>query len=88
MDMRLDILKRYQRYDPVTGTFTATRSNREYAALLGIHESYLSKVYDEKAPIPVGWKALIGLARAFPAAGEEIGKTLATPVPEPAEVAP
>ncbi len=61
---RVDLLKHYQAYDPLSGMLGQPRTNREYAALLGIHESYLSKAYDGLHP--VGIKALEGLRRAFP----------------------
>lgn len=81
---RVEFLKRWQSYNPVTGTFDAPRTNRDYADLLGIHESYLSKCYS--GFVPVGLKALAGLARAFPEAAGEVGNIL-TGQPEPAEVA-
>ncbi len=70
---RLSLLRKYQ----------GDRTNREYAKLLGVHESYLSKCYSGEQP--VGMKALDGLARAFPEAREDIVKVLGRPA-EPAEV--
>lgn len=81
---RVELLKRWQPYNPATGQFDRPRTNREYADLLGIHESYLSKAY--AGLHPVGLKALAGLAQAFPAAAGEVGSVLASR-PVPAEVA-
>lgn len=81
---RVELLKRYQAFNPLTRRFDLHRTNREYAELLGIHESYLSKCYDYKHP--VGLKALEGLARAFPQAASEIAFSLAQPPREPIEV--
>ena len=61
---RVELLQRYQAFDPASRTFTMPRTNREFARLLGVHESYLSKGYDRQHPI--GVKALEGLRRAFP----------------------
>ena len=42
----------------------ADMTNRAFAEILGVHESYLSKVY--AGQIPVGAILVRGLARAFP----------------------
>lgn len=39
-------------------------TNRAFAQLLGVHESYLSKVY--KGEIPIGAILVRGLANAYP----------------------
>ncbi len=65
---QVSLLRRYQ----------GERTNREYAKLLGVHESYLSKCYSGEQP--VGMKALRGLVRAFPASVTEVvGSILAAP---------
>lgn len=71
---RVKLLKRWQTYNPQTGTFDVERTNREYANLLGMHESQLSKVYSGASA--VGMKLLVGLARAFPAAATEATSAL------------
>lgn len=72
---KLALLIKYQRFDPDTGRFDYPRTNREYADMLGVHESTLSKFYALKEP--VGLKALEGLAHAFPQAQPELGPALA-----------
>lgn len=71
---RVLLLKRWQSYNPDTGTFDRPRTNREYAEALGIHESYLSKCY--LGISPVGLKALSGLAQLFPDAAIEIATAM------------
>lgn len=71
---RLALIKKYQSYNPITGQFDQSRTNRDYANLLGIHESYLSKAYAGLHPI--GMKALVGLMRAFPAAVNEMAQAM------------
>jgi hypothetical protein len=61
---RVALLQRYQSFNPATGEFDLSRTNRDFARLIGVHESYLSKGYDRQHPI--GVKALEGLRRAFP----------------------
>jgi len=73
---KVALLIKYQMFNPETGRFDCPRTNREYADLLGIHESTLSKFY--KAHEPVGIKALEGLAHAFPQAWPELGPALAS----------
>jgi hypothetical protein len=69
------VLKRWQSFNPASQSFDLTRTNREYAELIGIHESYLSKCY---AGIqPVGLKAFAGLARLFPQAATEVVEAMA-----------
>lgn len=73
---KVALLIKYQMFDPETGEFNYPRTNRDYADLLGVHESTLSKFYTGKEP--VGIKALEGLAHAFPQAWPELGPALAT----------
>lgn len=78
------VLKRWQSYNPATGAFDLARTNREYADVLGVHESSLSKIYAGQTP--AGLKPLVGLARAFPEAAPELARAMAT-VPDIAGVA-
>ncbi len=73
---RVALLRKYQ----------GDRTNREYARLLGVHESYLSKCYSGEQP--VGMKALDGLARAFPEVREDIVKVLGRPAEHVEAVVP
>jgi hypothetical protein len=68
------LLRRWQAYNPASGQFDMTRTNRDYAELLGIHESSLSKIYAGLAP--VGLKPLAGLAHAFPQAAPELARMM------------
>ncbi len=80
----VDLLRKYRELDRDGAPLPEPRTAREFAALLGIHESYLSRCYDGKQP--VGMKALRGLRDAFPqATGEVVEAILAGPksgVPE------
>lgn len=79
MELR-DLIKLYQRFDPETGTFTARRSLRQYAALLGISPMVLSRVYNgvtDHSPT-----ALAAFVRAFPVAREAAVEALAVKRPE------
>lgn len=76
MDM-VALLRRYQAYDPATGRFDKARTNREYAALLGVHESYLSRLYNGERPVKLG--AVRGFSRAFPHASHELFAALTAP---------
>jgi hypothetical protein len=66
----LELLRKYQRRASDGSLLPVPRTNRDFAALLGVHESYLSKCYDGQ--IPVGMKALRGLRRAFPCSVGEV----------------
>jgi transcriptional regulator with XRE-family HTH domain len=61
---RVALLQYYQKYNPATGERDCPRTNRDFARLIGVDESYLSKAY--RGLHPVGVKALEGLRRAFP----------------------
>lgn len=75
---RVELLRKYQHRDTAGGDTPTPRTAREYAALLGVHESYLSRCFDGKQP--VGMKALNGLRRAFPeATGEIVAAILSGP---------
>lgn len=64
------IVKRYQTYDRETGGFTATRSLRGYARLLGLTHSQLSRFYSGQIDAP--WHVLRALLRVFPEATYEV----------------
>jgi hypothetical protein len=71
---RVALLQRWQTYNPATGQFDQPRTNRAFAALIGVHESYLSRAYAGLQP--VGEKALVRLARTFPLAREEVASVM------------
>ena len=84
---RVTLLQQYQSFNPESGEFDTPRTNRDFAKLLGVHESYLSKAYDRQHPI--GVKALEGLRRAFPQEAAKITELFfaaTTSQPEPVEV--
>lgn len=74
--MLTKVLRRYQRYDPLTGRFDTTRSLRQYAAMLGVNHATLSELYrlDDREPSMMVIQALV---RLFPAAASEITAALA-----------
>jgi hypothetical protein len=82
----VDLLRRYQSYDPTTGTFDSPRTQRDYAALLGIDKADVTRIYQRQQGVSL--RVLRGLARAFPAAMQDIwAAILADPdaVPDDAE---
>lgn len=66
----LELLRKYKERATDGSLLSEPRTSREYAALLGVDESYLSKCFNGQ--IPVGIKALRGLRRAFPASAPEV----------------
>lgn len=70
----IGLLRKYQAIDFDGTELTEARTNRDFAALIGVHESNLSRYYDGKQP--VGMKALRGLRRAFPQSAREIRSIL------------
>lgn len=64
------ILLKWQRYNPHTGAFDAERTTRDFAALLGVHESYLGHIY--KGRKARARKPLLGLLALFPAAADDV----------------
>lgn len=66
----LELLQKYKELATDGTELSEPRTSREYAALLGVDESYLSKCFKEQ--IPVGIKALRGLRRAFPTSAPEV----------------
>jgi transcriptional regulator with XRE-family HTH domain len=82
--MLTEILRRYQRFNPATGTFDAERSLRAYAQLLGVNVATLSLLFNGLRAEP-SRATLQALARTFPAAAPEIAAALqAQPEPIPA----
>jgi len=80
-----DVIRRFQRYDPVTGRFDADRSQGEYARLLGVSPAFISYLLSgEREP---GTKVIQALVQVFPIAGQDILVALAAPEPEPADEA-
>lgn len=79
----IDVLRRYQSYDPETRRFDATRSDRQYALLVGVDPATLSRIYSGERPVST--RVLRGLTRTFPAASVDIAAALAQP--ESVEVA-
>jgi hypothetical protein len=74
----VDLLRRYQAYDPTTGRFDSPRTQRDYAALLGIDKADVTRIYQRQQGVSL--RVLRGLARAFPAAMQDIwGAILADP---------
>ena len=71
--MLTGVLRRYQRYDPVTGRFDAERSLRQYAAMLGINHATLSELYrlPNRKPSTMVVEALISL---FPTAAADVAE--------------
>jgi transcriptional regulator with XRE-family HTH domain len=74
----VDLLRKYQALAPDGSPLLKPRTAREFAALLGIHESQLSRYFSGQQQ--VGFPAMQGLSRAFPrAAAEIVGIILAGP---------
>lgn len=66
----LALLRKYQELETDGSPLGRVRTNREYAVLLGIHESQLSRCFDGQQG--VGPKVLRGLRRAFPSSAAEV----------------
>ncbi len=79
--MLVDIIKRYQSYDPTSGRFAAERGLREYARHIGVNSGQLSQIINgiQKPGLTVVHR----LAQTFPAAADGIANALK----QPAEVA-
>jgi hypothetical protein len=65
----LDLVRRYQSYDAATGTFTARRTKKAYAEILGVDPSLITLFYQGR--IHESFSIFRGLIRAFPAAEHE-----------------
>jgi hypothetical protein len=59
-----EITLRYQHYNPTTGRFDLARSKFEYATLLGVDPTTLSRIIHGQQAFSLGLAR--GLARAFP----------------------
>ena len=70
----VELVRRYQSFDPATGTFTVTRSGAAYAALLGINASVLSRFYsgDRRNSYVV----LRAFMRTFPQAADAVALSM------------
>ena len=68
-DLLVDLVRRYQDYDPATGRFDYPRPASEYAALLGIHQMTLYSFYRGK--FRRSYAIMKGFTRAFPHVAEE-----------------
>jgi hypothetical protein len=69
-----DLVERYRSFDPATGEFTAERGLREYAAMLGVHPSMLSRFLNKG--IRDSRVVLDAFLRTFPQATQEVGSAL------------
>jgi hypothetical protein len=73
MDFR-SLVRHYQTYNPDTGEFDTTRMDKEYADMLGIHPSQLSRLLGGHVHMS---PALIrAFLRTFPQAAAEVGPAL------------
>lgn len=73
--MLTEVLRRYQSYNPDTGTFDEQRSLRAYARLLDVSASTLSEIYAGNIAEP-SRATLQALARTFPRAAYDIAEAL------------
>lgn len=65
----INLVRKYQWCDPATGTFTVRRTAEQYADLLSVHPSQLSRFYAGAFQKP--WPILRSFLIVFPfAAGE------------------
>jgi hypothetical protein len=74
MNEVIEYVRRYQAYDPDTGEFTARRSITEYAELLGVDQTNLSRFYRAQRRRP--WRIVVGLLKAFPETAPEVSRIL------------
>lgn len=70
----VELVRRYQGYDPITGAFGLTRTNDAYAAQLGIHPSNLTRLY--RGTVDSSPTVIRALLRTFPQAANEIGQAM------------
>lgn len=78
MDL-VSIVRRYQGYDRGTRGFGRERSLSDYAAILGVHESNLSRFYAGQVQAP--WAIVRGLLRFAPEACAEVCHFLSSDLP-------
>ena len=69
MDFR-ELVRHYQSYDPASGLFDVRRMDKEYAALLGVHPTQLSRFY--AGHVRDGRSILRAFLRTFPQAAREV----------------
>jgi len=69
-----EIVLRYQNYDPSTGRFDLAREQQEYARMLGVHQSLVSRV--RLGHLPFSRRIARGLADAFPAARADLERAV------------
>jgi len=69
-----ELVRRYQFYNPATGTFDANRNSQDYAAILGVHPSQLSRFYAGQTRDSSA--ILRGFLQAFPHIATEVGPAL------------
>jgi transcriptional regulator with XRE-family HTH domain len=79
---RLSLLRKYQDRNFDGSPLPEIRTNRDYAAILGVHESQLSRYYSGEQPVSM--KALQGLATAFPPSRPEVMDALVGTAETPA----
>lgn len=84
MEDRIALIRRYQSYNPATRRFDLERTQDEYAALLGLSQSYLSRLYSGERRM--AGKAVIALLQRFPEAAEQIAHAVSREA-EPVAVA-
>jgi len=84
MQQLIELVRRYQYTDPVTGAFVGVMENQDYARLLGVHPSQLSRFYNGQVERP--WAIVRSFLRRYPQAATEVASALADDR-EPAEVA-
>lgn len=88
MDDLIALVRRHQDINPLTGRFEGIRTADQYAEVLGVHPSQLSRFYAGKFYKP--WPIIRGFMRVFPEAAPEVAAAMAapaeTPEPELAEV--
>jgi plasmid maintenance system antidote protein VapI len=70
----LEIVLRYQNYDPLTGRYDRARSNRDYASLLGVSDATISRLATRQVAFSLG--VARGLARAFPTVRDELADAI------------
>ena len=69
-----EIVLHWQHYDPATGRFDLARQQQEYALLLGVHPSLVSRV--ALGQLPFSRAIARGLTRAFPAARTDLERAV------------
>ena len=80
----VDVVKKYQACDPATGRFEVVRNNEQYARLLGVHPSHLTRLY--RGSQPRSYVVARGIARVFPQAAQELMATLLASTPDDGRV--